>query len=366
MKRFRNIFFAILLGAVLLACESVRYYGQAAKGQLTQIFAARPIAVLIEDPEQPPRLRDRLSLILDIRQFVEDEMLLPAGKSYLRYVDLQREYVVWNVFAAPELSLQALRWCYPIAGCVSYRGYFSEQGAQRKALQLEEQGYDVYVGGVDAYSTLGWFSDPVNNAFIRRSEAQLVNLIAHELAHKRFYVAGDTQFNESYASFVGQEALRRWVGQKNEMTNETELLDIFRRDLLLQEEFVALIMHYRERLSTLYDSTLDEAAMRAEKRSLQAQLRQDYQSKRLQWGDGRYDRWFAGPLNNAQLSTVADYNALVPAFSVLLQNCQQDMDCFYQQVETVASMDAEQRQQHLSALLPAALPATGQASPPVR
>lgn len=358
MKKLRNVFFAATLLPVLIACESVRYYGQAAKGQLTQIFSARPIDALIDDPSQPARLRERLSLILDIRHFAEDEMLLPAGKSYLRYVDLQRDYVVWNVFAAPELSLQAMRWCYPIAGCVSYRGYFSEPAAQGKALQLTDQGYDVYVGGVDAYSTLGWFSDPVNSAFIRRSESQLVSLIAHELAHKRIYVPGDTEFNESFASFVGEEALRRWARQKN----DAELLTVSQRDLQIQADFVTLVMQYRERLSAVYAAALDEAEMRQEKLSLQAQLRQDYQGKREQWGDGRYDRWFAGPLNNAQLSTVADYNGLIPAFGALLQNCRQGLDCFYGQVDTLAGMDEEQRRQNLADLLSV----TPQASLPAR
>ena len=176
---FKVLWRSLLVAAavvVLVACETIGYYGQAAQGQMSLLFNRESIQELINEDSVSPEVRNKLTAVLEIRKFADDVLFLPVGDAYLSYVDLDREHVVWNVFAAPEFSIDPLNWCYPIAGCVSYRGYFSEDRATKFATKLEDEGYDVYTGGVDAYSTLGWFEDPLLSTVINRSEHQLAGL----------------------------------------------------------------------------------------------------------------------------------------------------------------------------------------------
>lgn len=334
----RAIFAALIL-SVLVSCETISYYGQAAHGQLSLLLGRKEIESLLSDETLAQETRRKLALILEAREFAKEQLLLEPGSSYLSYVELNRPFVVWNVFAAPEFSTQPQTWCYPIAGCVSYRGYFSEHRAREFADSLEREQLDVYSGGVDAYSTLGWFDDPLTSAVLHRSDHALLSLLFHELAHSLVYLPGDTTFNESFATFVEQEGMRRWL----QLHPQPGLMVQLEREELIDNAFVALVSRYREKLEALYAGSLDEEAMRAEKGLVQEALRAEYGRFREEWDYRGYDRWFAGPLNNAQLGTVASYNDLVPSFAGLLRESEGDLARFYAKVTELSKLASEQR-----------------------
>ncbi len=333
--------FLITLSFILLSCEAVGYYTQAVRGHFAVMLNRQSIEGLLADDSLSQELRDKFQLVLSIRTFAEQELGLPVEGNYRTFVDVGREHVVWNVFAAEEFSVDAFNWCYPIAGCVSYRGYFSEQAADRYAETLSARGFDVYTGGVDAYSTLGWFDDSVLSTVINRSDYQLAGLIFHELAHQVLYLPGDTVFNESFATAVEREGVRRWLlsmGQPD-IIAEAEL------SRKRQAEFVALVVEWRKKFEYLYGQELDVATMRRQKKSLQQDMLDAYGELKSTWGGYKgYDAWFSRSLNNAQLSTVASYNDLVPNFNALLAQQGSDMLRFYSEVERIAQMDESQRQ----------------------
>ena len=338
----------LLVSIFLLSCESVSYYSQAARGQLSIMMGRQDIEALLEDTALSMELREKFTLVLEIRDYAASDMLLPVASNYSSYVDVQREHAVWNVFAAPEFSTQALNWCYPIAGCVSYRGYFSEESAQRYGEKLAEQGFDVYTGGVDAYSTLGWFDDSLLSTVLNRSDYQLAGLIFHELAHQIVYVPGDTTFNESFATAVEREGIRRWLEQRG----QAELVAPALINMQRQEEFVALVSAWRVQFDELYLEQLSDDEMRQRKRSLQEEMRADYNAVKATWDDyNGYDNWFSRSLNNAQLSTVSSYNDLVPAFDTLLAENGDDLAEFYSAVKGLAGLDAGERSAALDALV---------------
>lgn len=336
----------VLLFIVLVSCETVGYYSQAARGQLTIVFGREDIQRLIEQPDLSEELAGKFASVMGIREFAERELGLPVGKNYSSYVDVEREHVVWNVFAAPEFSVDPVNWCYPIAGCVPYRGYFSEQSALNYAAKLEADGFDVYTGGVDAYSTLGWFEDSLLSTVLNRVEYQLAGLIFHELAHQLVYVPGDTTFNESFATAVEREGVRRWLAQSNEVSNiDTALLDYDR-----QQQFVDLVANYRDRFESLYQLDLADASMRSQKLQLQQALREEYAALKQQWqGYGGYDAWFSASLNNAQLSTVASYNDLLPFFAAIFDSSNQDFTAFYAEVSRIADLSERERDELVAA-----------------
>ncbi len=343
--------FVVLVLGLISGCESIAYYGQAAQGQMSLLLARESIAERLSQPSVPDAERRKLQLVLDARAFAERTLLLEAGDSYLSYVELERSFVLWNVFAAPEFSTSPVNWCYPIAGCVSYRGYFAESAAQRAAERLAEDGFDVYSGGVDAYSTLGWFADPLTSSVLRRSEQGLVGLLFHELAHRRVYVPGDTTFNESFATFVEQEGLRRWLQVNSQSAAQEEVSQQLALADSTQAQFVVLVTGYRDRLTALYAESLEPMQMRARKDAIRQELRDEYAVLREQWGYAGYDRWFAGPLNNAQLSTVASYNELVPAFAALLEEFGGDLERFYARVMALSEMPEDERREVLESLM---------------
>jgi predicted aminopeptidase len=335
--------FSFLVLSLISGCESVAYYGQAAQGQMSLLLGRESIAERLTQPTLPDAERSKLQLVLDARAFAEQTLLLHAGDSYLSYVELDRNFVLWNVFAAPEFSTTPVSWCYPIAGCVAYRGYFVEALAQRAADRLVAEGFDVYSGGVDAYSTLGWFADPLTSSVLRRSEHGLLALLFHELAHRRVYLPGDTTFNESFATFVEQEGLRRWLLVNPQQGVPKQRVD----EDAIQAEFVALVTGYRDRLTALYAEPLELSQMRERKDAIRQELREEYAVLREQWGYTGYDRWFAGPLNNAQLSTVASYNDLVPTFAALLEEVSGDLERFYERITELAALPEQERRQLL-------------------
>lgn len=334
--------FTVLLAVsgLLLACEAVSYYTQAARGQMAIIFSRQDIQQLLDSGSLPDATASRFREVLAIRDFAASELQLPVADNYSTFVELDRKHVVWNVFAAPEFSTELQTWCYPIAGCVSYRGYFSEDDAQRFAARLRDEGLDVYLGGVDAYSTLGWFEDSLLSTVLDRESHQLAGLIFHELAHQLVYVPGDTTFNESFATAVERAGVSRWL----RANDQAGLLARAEQDRQRQQQFIALVTGYREKFADLYTEDLPVADMRAAKAALQEQMRADYQGSREQWNGYRgYDNWFDRSLNNAQLATVSSYNDLVPAFLALLAEQGGDFAAFYARVAQIAELDATER-----------------------
>ena len=344
----------VALALALAGCAPVSldlpYYFQSARGHLAVMRQARPIAELLEAGEVDARVRPKLEQALAIREFASRELAMPANGSYTRYAELGRPFVVWNVFAAPELSLRLKKWCFPVAGCVAYRGYFDREDAERFAQELREKGWEVQVAGVPAYSTLGWFDDPVLSSFIRYPEGELARLIFHELAHQVVYLKGDSTFNESFATAVEEAGVQRWLALRRDAAVEEE----YRRFADRRREFLALLRAQRAVLKELYASDLADEDKRREKARAFAELQDGYQRLKAQWGGYRgYDRWFAQAPGNAHLGAVATYDALVPAFRNLLAREQGDLPRFYEAVRRLAREDKPERDRMLAQLMPA-------------
>jgi predicted aminopeptidase len=294
------------------------YYMQAARGQLELMQKREPIDELTVSAETPEVLVRRLELIAAARQFSIDVLGLPDNDSYRSYADLDRDYVVWNVFAAPEFSLRAREWCFPVAGCVSYRGYFSAEAAHRKARQLENDGYDVAVGGVAAYSTLGRFADPVLNTMMRWDDASLVSTMFHELAHQVVYIKGDTGFNESFATVVEEIGVERWL----EQTGEFAALQRYNARRNLRKRLMQIVASAKGDLEQLYATELSRKRVTLNK--LTYALKDEIEAE-----GGEAPEWLARPLNNARLASMSLYEGRVPEFRDLLDACGGDLRCFY-------------------------------------
>ena len=334
-------------GAALLAsCSSLNYYGQAAHGQFSLLADAKPIDAWMADPHTTERLRVRLETARQIRRYAVQALGLPDNDSYKNYAALARPYVLWNVVATPELSLKPVQWCFPVAGCVDYRGYYSKADAQAYAAELRAAGDDVEIGGVTAYSTLGWFNDPLISTFINYPDAELARLIFHELAHQVVYVAGDSQFNESFASAVEEAGVARWLSA----FGNDGMRAGYGRYLDRKRDFLALLLRIRGELDAAYKSDRTVAEKRAIKARLFQQLKDEYQGLKTAWGGyAGYDRFFAEPLSNAHLASIATYNDFVPGFRALLQT-DGSLPRFYADVKQLAALDKEERHARLKAL----------------
>ena len=340
--RARWLALAALLA--LSGCESLSYYAQAVGGQLAVMHRAQPLAQWIEDPATPPALRRRLELAREIRNFASRELALPDNGSYRSYADLGRPYAVWNVFAAPEFSVKPVQSCFLVAGCVAYRGFFARDDAERYASNEHAGGLDVFVYGVPAYSTLGWFDDPLLSTFIHYPKWELARLIFHELAHQVVYVKGDTTFNESFAVTVQDEGVRRWLDSKRLETD----LAAFRVSEARKDEFVTLIENARSRLARLYAQRLEPGAMRAAKRAEFERLAGRYAALKARWGGySGFDRLMAKP-NNALLASISAYGRLVPAFRRELDAANGDLGAFYARVKALARLPKAERDAALS------------------
>ena len=304
---------------------------QAARGQLEIMRNREPIAEIVATDETPEELAHRLRLVEKAREFSISELGLPDNDSYRSYADIDRDYVVWNVFAAPEFSLEPKTWCFPVAGCVGYRGYFSEDSARRKAGELESQGFDVAVGGVPAYSTLGKFADPVLNTMMHWEDADLIATIFHELAHQVLYVKGDSEFNESFATVVEQVGIERWLVSRGEQ----DALDAYLERRELREELLQLVFDTRADLEHLYMLRLAPQEMRRRKavrlEELGAALSDEVASSGRQ-----APAWIDDGLNNARLASMALYHGRVPEFMTLLATCEDDLRCFYRKATMLA------------------------------
>jgi predicted aminopeptidase len=344
---------AVVASAAALAlggCANLGYYWQSATGHIRVMQAARSVDDWLADPATPRDLRQRLATAHRIRQFASRELGLPDNASYRRYADLHRAAAVWNVVAAPELSLKLKTWCFPVVGCVGYRGYYERADAEAEAAALRGGGYEVSLYGVPAYSTLGWMNwaggDPLLSTFIRYPEGELARLVFHELAHQVAYAGGDTEFNESFATAVERIGIGRWMAERAgpEARAEYERFDARRHD------FQALTLRYRARLEALYAGPGDDAAKREGKAALMAEMRRDYaETKAGRWGGyAGYDAWFEHA-NNAALGVLAAYVGLVPQFERLFERDGRDFERFYADVKRLARLPKDERRATLAA-----------------
>jgi predicted aminopeptidase len=284
-----------------------------------------------------------------MRMFARTELALPDNGSYRSYADLERAYAVWNVFAAPELSLEPKQWCFLVVGCVAYRGYFNEADARVLGEELQAQGYDVYVAGIPAYSTLGWFDDPLLNTFLYWGEGRLAELVFHELAHQRVFIDGDTVFNESFATAVGRLGARRWLNRHGAVKDR----EVYERLHQRRAAFLELVLATKRALQELYRSQWSRTAKRAGKQQLLAELQGRYQDlKRTAWdGYAGYDRWFTQDLNNAKLAGLSAYTRYVTAFEALFEQQGRDFAVFYEAVATLGALPTEAREARLQELM---------------
>lgn len=345
----RLLFLTLVLSAT--GCASVGYYLQAMQGQVSVMQSARPIDQWLADPGVNDDLKSRLKRARDIRAYAAAELSLPDNGSYKSYADLKRPYVMWNVVATPELSLKPKQWCFPVAGCVDYRGYYSKAAAQQFAEGLRRQGYDVRVSGVPAYSTLGWFNDPVLSTFIEYPEAEVARMVFHELAHQVAYAPGDSQFNESFATAVEEVGVARWLAAYG----DDAMHERYRTWRQRKQDFLALLDHHRRLLEANYASDASVDEKRRRKAGIFAEMDNEYRVlKHDRWGGyAGYDRWFNESLSNAHFALIATYHDLVPAFHGLLAE-QPDLSRFYSRVKAIARLDKEKRRAVLATYTPPA------------
>jgi len=336
------------VAAVLAAgCSTLSYYAQSIHGHFAVLDAARPIPDVLADPAAASPLKQRLERAQQIREYATRELALPDNGSYTRYADLKRPYVAWNVFATPELSMELKQWCYPVVGCAGYRGYFDKEAADAAAQELRAAGYEVNVAGVPAYSTLGWFADPLLNTFIGGSDGQLAGLLFHELAHQVVFVGGDTTFNESFATAVEREGVKRWLAAYGDPASRAAYAEFAERRM----QFIDLLLRYRALLQQNYTSDASAEAKRARKRELFAALQTDYAALKQSWGGySGYDRFFASELTNAHLAAIGAYNERVPAFDALLARQGGDFPQFYGAVKQLAALPKDKRDAELDRL----------------
>jgi predicted aminopeptidase len=340
----RRYLIAVLILA-LAGCASLRedlgYYWQSTNGHFSIVQSAKPIEEWLADPALTPALKRKLTLVQEIRTYASEQLGLPDNKSYRSYADLKRPFVVWNVTATPELSLQMRQWCFLVVGCVTYRGYYDKASAEAFAARYREAGEDVQVAGVAAYSTLGYFNDPVLNTFVQYPDAELARLIFHELSHQVEYIKNDTTFNESFATAVETIGVERWLADKN----DPKLSQDYRAYVIRRGEFLDLLLRYRKRLDQLYQSAVDDSAKREGKAQVFKDMQAEYDSiKTTSWnGFKGYDRYFAQSLGNAHLASVATYTDHVPGFLALADQHGRQLPKFFEAVRALTKLDKAQR-----------------------
>lgn len=345
----RRLVRALTLSAAasLLSACSLPYYAQAIHGELHLLRMRTPIKEVLTDPGTSPKLKAELTRVEQIRKFAVDVLDLPDNASYTTYVDLHRPYVVWNVVAAEEFSVKPVRWCFPFAGCVSYRGFFHRKAAERFRSRLEARGYDTYAGGTTAYSTLGHFADPVLNTMLAGGEEYVAAILFHELAHQKLYVKGDSDFDEAFAMTIEQYGVVRWLQQRHDAAE----LAAYRIRLRRRADFAQLVAQQQRRLAKIYAGPGDAVQKRMEKAAAFAEMRSDYETmKRQRWGGATdYDAWFAQKLNNASLAAVATYRRWLPALRSQLQK--RGLSGFYNEMTQLAGLPQSERNRRLSVWL---------------
>jgi predicted aminopeptidase len=338
----KSVFLILTLSfaTLLSSCSTISYYKQSVAGQLQLLHARQDIESLLHSENTNPELKQRLKSITSIRNFASTTLGLPDNKSYRSYADIGRRYIVWNVFATPALSFEAKSSCFLIVGCLSYRGYFKKEDASRYMNTLKDTGFDVFLGGVTAYSTLGWFDDPVLNGMLEKNDFDLARLIFHELAHQQLYIKNDTEFNEAFADAVALIGIDHWASSRE--LNQQKLK--YDAQLERESKFIELVLAYKGKLEKLYETNLADEQKHAGKTLLFIDLKRDYESLRHQWGGNpEYDDWVNQGLNNAKLAAISTYRTLVPAFLASYKSAGKDIRKFYSRVKMIGLCEANQR-----------------------
>lgn len=331
------------------ACSTVSYYTQAVSGHLKMMHARQDIVDILASDNVDSELRGKLELAQQIRSFASSDLGLPDNDSYKSYVATGKDSVTWNVVAADEFSVKAKTWCFPVAGCVSYKGFFDKADALRLEAELRDEGMDTTVNGATAYSTLGWFDDPLLDTMLKGHKVRLAGLIFHELAHQKLYIKGDSDFNEAYASFVEQAGVRAWLRASNGVYRLDDYSALLRRG----EQFSGLLMSTREQLMQSYaDESLSDTEKRHTKEAVFSQMQTNYALLKIEWNDyAGYDRWFSRKLNNARMVASSTYRRWVPAFAAIFRENDEDLNKFYRVVEKLAKLEKAERDVLLSQYL---------------
>lgn len=346
--------FRLLLVICLSACASPAYYLQAMSGQKKLLQSRQDIRSLLDDPATSAGLAGQLETAEQIKAFAETKLGLPAGGSYSSYVAVEGEALVWNVIATGEFSLQPKKWCFPVAGCVPYLGFFKQQKARDSADRLSRKGMDVIVAPAAAYSSLGWFKDPLLSTMLSGSDTRLAAYLFHELAHQRLYVKNDGLFNEGYASFVEDTGVRFWLEfnqQQDELQKWLQLQDVSR-------DFSSLVGKTRTQLAELYRSAAPDTDMRRQKAGILSALEHGYQqlSDKNWQGKRYYSAWFKEPLNNARLALFNTYGGSFCAFRGLWDTSGGEWQTFHQLAEKKSRLAKDERQAWLQQTCTASLP----------
>ncbi len=341
----------LAVGLMLTGCSTMGYYAHVAGGQGALVLHREPVAKVMADPATDPAVKRRLALSQEARRFASEHLSLPHNRSYTSYVKLDRPYVVWNVFATPRYSVEPIQHCFFIAGCVAYRGYFEHAKAKAEAARLEAKGDDVYVSGVSAYSTLGWFADSILSSMMRWDDDELAGTIFHELAHQLLYVKDDSAFNESFATFVQEQGLREWRRSRGLPPQDDHAK-------AMDDGFTKLALDLRDRLKALYASGIGEPALAAGKaREIDAFRMRYAQWREREWpNDHSYDSWMAAPINNARLLPFGLYDRWTPAFALMFEQAEQQWPAFYAGVRELSRLAPAQREKALQQWLDSAAP----------
>lgn len=344
LRLFSSVFRTLLpssLALLLASCSTVEFYSQAMKGQAEITSKKRPIEAVLADKAESEAVKHKLRLALKLREYAKTELKLPA-ESFGTYTDLERPFVVWVVYASERFNVEPKQWWYPFIGRLSYRGFFAQEDARQEALRLKNQGYDVFAAGVEAYSTLGFFKDPVLNTCLHRSDAEFAELIFHELTHTRLFIAGDTDFNEAFATANAEAAVRRWLRSQGRLSELRE----YEAHLHRESSMIRLALETRQQLKTLYTAEKEpleqkRSVLTALQRKL-ANLGVQDKATNVQTGTDLAITW-----NNARLNTVSTYHAMVPGFEKMLREAGGDLETFYKAVEKMKSMSKAERKRAL-------------------
>lgn len=336
----------VIVAGFSSGCSTFGYYTQAVTGHLRLMNARQPVEKLLNDEQTPVELREKLQTLVDAKVFAVETLGLPQNDSYSTYVETGKKAIAWNVVAAGEFSLVPETWCFPVAGCVSYRGYFDRADADRFAAKLAARNFDVTIGGASAYSTLGWFDDPILDTMLRGSDIRFVGTLFHELAHQLLYVKDDSDFNEAFASFVEQEGLRQWLTERGEASR----IDQYEASIERSNNFVQLLGNTRQALLQLYEENIDETAMRERKAQVFQSMRDEYATLKSDWGGySGFDGWFDREINNAHLIAVSTYRRFVPAFRAMYIEAGEDLPKFYDVARVAAELPRDERRERLNA-----------------
>jgi len=330
-----------ILGLLMLpGCETMRYFSHAAIGQLDMELKKESVAQLMEDPETLDNLKRRLKLVAELKQFAKEKTLLPLSDEFSTYVAIEREHVLWSLFVTPAYELRPQPWCYPIAGCISYRSYFDHEYAIERSYFYQQQGLDVFIAPAAAYSTLGWFSDPLLNTYIYSSDDRLASIIFHELGHQLYYIPSDVLFNEAFASFVERFYVMKWL----QFSNRKELMTSFVEGENRHTSMLRLMSAVREKLQRVYQLDISDAEKKIKKAEIIRLFEVDYNDWKTRWEDySGYDFWLSGGVNNAKLATVSTYYRWIPVFDFILQQHNCNFIHFMEEIEQLSNLSLDDR-----------------------